>query len=491
MQWFPRSLLWRTFVIIAVLMFVSVLAWVQLFRFYEREPRARQISQQIIAILNLTRAALISSRPEARSALMREISSTEQIEIYPVEANERLESSPAPARPIATLVEALVREKAGGATRFAFRRNGEEGLWVSFRIDEDEYWIRMGRERIEPPPPWDWLGWGALAVALALLGAYWLVRRVTQPLRSLASAARAVGRGEPAPKQEEAGAREIVEVAHAFNQMAQDLKSQETNRALVLAGISHDLRTPLARLRLGVEMSSDATFRDGMVADIEQMDAVIGQFLEFARAGKDESRPGEEVDLTALAAELAAHYTSLSHHVTTVAPDDVLDDAQDVVKAIARPAPLKRALMNLIDNALRYAVPRATQPLDAGMDASGKAMGTDRDLSAAGTQANGINANHLAQIEIVVTRSAQQAMIEIRDRGPGIPPADVERVKQPFTRLDEARGSNDGTVDSAQGGSGLGLAIVDRIVRQSAGRFDLLPREGGGLIARISLARAS
>ncbi len=488
MQWFPRSLLWRTFVIIAVLMFVSVLAWVQLFRFYEREPRARQISQQIIAILNLTRAALISSRPEARSALMREISATEQIEIYPVEPNEKLESAPAPARPIAVLVEALVREKAGAATRFAFRRNGEEGLWVSFRIDEDEYWMRMSRERIEPPLPWDWLGWGALAVSIALLGAYWLVRRVTQPLRSLASAARAVGRGEPAPRQEETGAREMIEVAHAFNQMAQDLKSQEANRALVLAGISHDLRTPLSRLRLGIEMSSDATFRDGMVADIEQMDAVIGQFLEFARAGRDESRPGEEVDLTALAAELTAHYASLAHPVTTAAPTEAPGDTENAVKAIARPAPLKRALMNLIDNALRYAVPRSSQPETTGADADAEGgAGTARTRA----EPEAIATTTPALIEIAVSRTAQQAMIEIRDRGPGIPLADVERVKQPFTRLDEARGSNDGTVDSAQGGSGLGLAIVDRIVRQCDGRFELLPRDGGGLIARITLAVAS
>ena len=486
MQWVPRSLLWRTFVIIAVLMFVSVLAWVQLFRFYEREPRARQISQQIIAILNLTRAALISSRPEARSALMREISATEQIEIYPVEANEKLESPPAPARPIAVLVEALVREKAGAATRFAFRRNGEEGLWVSFRIDEDEYWVRMARERIEPPLPWDWLGWGALAVSLALLGAYWLVRRVTQPLRSLASAARAVGRGEPAPMQEETGAREMIEVARAFNQMAQDLKSQEANRALVLAGISHDLRTPLSRLRLGVEMSSDTTFRDGMVADIEQMDAVIGQFLEFARAGRDESRPGEEVDLTDLAAELTAHYANLAHRVTIAAPTETRGDGQTAVKAIARPAPLKRALMNLIDNALRYAVPRiGSQTGTTGADEDAGA-GAARTRAEAETMATTTS----ALIEIFVSRTAQQAMIEIRDRGPGIPPADVERVKQPFTRLDEARGSNDGTVDSAQGGSGLGLAIVDRIVRQCDGKFDLLPREGGGLIARITLSVA-
>lgn len=456
--WLPRSLLWRTFVIIAVLLLVSVLAWVQLFRFYEREPRARQISQQIIAILNLTRAALVSSRPEARSALMREISAAEQIEIYPVEANEKLDAGP--PRAIAGLVEALVREKAGAATRFALRRNGEEGLWVSFRIDEDEYWVRMQRERLEPPLPWDWLGWGALAVVLALIGAYWLVRRVTEPLRSLATAARAVGRGESAPQLREEGAREIVEVAHAFNQMTQDLQSQESNRALVLAGISHDLRTPLARLRLGVEMSGETSLRDGMVADIEQMDAVIGQFLEFARAGRNEGRPGEAVDLCALAADLRAHYVSLGHHVTLDAgnTEDTEDteDTESAVSAIARPAALKRALMNLIDNALRYA-----------------------------------GGNQTPQIDIAVTRSATAATIDIRDRGPGIPVDQAERLKQPFTRLDEARGSSDGGVDSAQGGAGLGLAIVDRIVRQSHGRFDLLPRDGGGLIARISLPAAA
>ena len=444
----PRSLLWRTFAVIALLLIVSLIAWVQLFRFYEREPRARQVAQQIVAILNLTRAALVSSRPEARDALMREISATERIEIYPAEAGEQLE--PAPDRPVPRLIAALVRDNAGADTRFAFRRNGIDGLWVSFRIDEDEYWVRMRRERIEPPVPWDWLGWAGLALLLSLIGAYFLVLRITQPLRALASAARAVGRGEPAPPLPEAGAREIAEVAGAFNQMTQDLKQQEENRALVLAGISHDLRTPLARLRLGVEMGSDTTFRDGMVADIEQMDQVIGQFLDFARAGRDERMLTEtELDLTELAQELFNHYTSLGHAVTLDTPVPVY--------ASLRPAALKRALMNLIDNALRY--------------------GGTGDAAPA--------------IEIAVAQgdaaSTASAVIEIRDRGRGIPPASAERLKQPFTRLDEARGSSDGTIEGQQGGSGLGLAIVDRIVRQHGGKFNLLPRQGGGLMARITL----
>ena len=460
----PRSLLWRTFAIIALLLIVSVIAWVQLFRFYEREPRAQQVSQQIIAILNLTRAALVSSRPEARDALMREISATERVEIYAVEANEQLE--PAPDLALARMVEALVREKAGAGTRFAFRRNGVAGLWVSFRIDEDEYWVRMERERIDPPLPWDWLGWAALALLVSLVGAYFLVLHITQPLRALAGAARAVGRGEPAPQLPEAGAREIAEVAGAFNQMTQDLKTQEENRALVLAGISHDLRTPLARLRLGVEMSSDTTFRDGMVADIEQMDQVIGQFLDFARAGRDESTlTATEIDLTDLAAELHSHYSSLGHQLTLDTPLPVY--------AHLRPAALKRALMNLIDNALRYGSANGAAPAIEIAVMQGEASAPSSAPSVTPTS--------------TPSSAASSAIIEIRDRGPGIPPASAERLKQPFTRLDAARGSSDGSIEGQQGGSGLGLAIVDRIVRQHGGKFDLLPRAGGGLVARITL----
>ena len=177
---------------------------------------------------------------------------------------------------------------------------------------------------------------------------------------------------------------------------------------------------------------------------------MIGQFLDFARAGRDESSLTEtELDLTELGAELHAHYSSLGHHITLDMPAPVY--------AHLRPAALKRALMNLIENALRYA---------------------------------GVNGAPPA-IEIAVMQSSatspSAAIIDIRDRGPGIPPKSAERLKQPFTRLDEARGSSDGTVEGKQGGAGLGLAIVDRIVRQHGGRFDLLPREGGGLTARITL----
>ncbi|HEY4372094.1 MAG TPA: ATP-binding protein [Burkholderiales bacterium] len=447
MRFLPQSLLWRTFLLMALLLGLSVVSWVQIFRVYEREPRSVQVATQIAAIVNLTRAALISSKPENRSYLLGELSQSEQIEIYPVESGEVLE--PLGQRPVFRRIEELLRDKLGAETRFASARNGLAGVWVSFAIEEDEYWVRLRRDRVDPNPPQQWLGWGAAALLLALIGAYFIVWTVNRPLKGLTQAARAVGRGENPPKLEEAGATEIQALASAFNQMASDLKAADDNRTLILAGISHDLRTPLARLRLGTEMSSDTTFRDGMVADIEQIDGIIGQFLDFARSGQDEATPLGPVDLAELAQELRAHYESHGHPVR-------LEGAEAPLTIQGRRPALKRALHNLIDNALRY---------------SGDAEGH-------------------ADITLRVGAERRLAFFEVLDRGPGVPTDQAERLKQPFTRLDVARGTADGSESGAQGGSGLGLAIVDRIAHQHGGRFELRAREGGGLNARLTLARS-
>jgi two-component system osmolarity sensor histidine kinase EnvZ len=442
----PQSLLWRTFWLIALLLALSVAAWLQIFRLYEREPRSVQIATQIAAIVNLTRAALVSSKPENRAYLLGEISQSEQIEIYLAETGEALE--PWPQRPVLLRIAELLHEKIGAQTRLAFSRNSLPGVWVSFKIEDDEYWVRLSRDRIDPNPPLQWAGWGMAALLMALVGAYFIVWTIDRPVKRLTAAARAVGRGENAPPVPERGAAEIRALAASFNQMASDLKAADANRALILAGISHDLRTPLARLRLGVEMSSDNTFRDGMVADIEQMDAIIGQFLDFARSGQDENSPAGPVDLHQLAQEVASHYEG---HGTAVQLD--LGEVPVVVEG-RRPA-LKRAVHNLIDNALRYS-----------LDEDGR-----------------------ADITVRVGTDEHDALIEVLDRGPGVPPEEAERLKQPFTRLDVARGTADGSEGGAQGGSGLGLAIIDRIAQQHGGRFALLQRTGGGLNARITLPR--
>ncbi len=429
MRLWPRSLLWRTFILLAVLVIVTTVGWFQIFRSYEREPRARQISQNLISVVNLIRTALITSQPDKRRDLLSEIAERERIQVYPSEPGERV--VPLPDLPLLRLVSEAVSKSLGPDTRFAIEREGQPGLWVSFHIDEDEYWVRVPRERIERQIALRWLGWGALVLALSLLAAYFLVSRLNRPLKALASAASAIGKGKMPEPVPESGPEEIRMLSHAFNQMSKGLARLDADRALILAGVSHDLRTPLSRLRLGLEMSgADPQLREGMTADIEEMDRTINQFLDFART--DGGEPAQSADLAAIAAEVAEHYRRRGRSITT--------DFSAVPELPLQVMSMRRVVLNLIDNALRYG---------------------ERDVS------------------VAVRAEDGAAVLEVADRGPGIPESEAERLKQPFTRLEVAR--------SDKGGAGLGLAIVERVVRAHRGRFELLAREGGGLVARIRL----
>src|SRR6266851_139235 len=398
MTLWPRSLLWRTFILLAALVVATTAAWFEIFRASEIEPRARQISQNLVSIVNITRTALVNSQPELRRELLSELAEREGIQVYTAEPGER---------------------------------EGKPGLWLSFHIDDDEYWLHIPRERIERQIALRWLGWGALALVLSLLAAYFLVSRLNRPLRALAQAAGAIGKGKIPDPVPESGPQEIRTLSHAFNQMSKDLARLDADRALILAGVSHDLRTPLSRLRLGLEMSgADPQLREGMTDDIEEIDRTINQFLDFART--DGGEPSQSADLAAIASEIAEHYRRRGKSVAT--------DFSGVPELPVQAMSMRRVVQNLIDNALRYG---------------------ERDVS------------------VAVRAEDGAVVLEVADRGPGIPASEVERLKQPFTRLEVAR--------SDKGGAGLGLAIVERVVRAHRGRFELLAREGGGLVARISL----
>ncbi len=434
MKLLPRSLLWRTFLLVALLMLLSVVAWFAIFRSYEREPRARQLAQTLVSVANLTRAALISARVEARRELLRELSDREGIHIYPAEADDRVK--PLPDSAFLHRVEALVKEFLGSETRLTLEREGEEALFVSFRIDdsaESEYWVALPRERIERIFPLSWIGWGAAALLLSLAGAWLIVFRITRPLKTLELAARKVGAGETPLRLEENGPTEIATVSRAFNQMGADLAQIDQDRALILAGISHDLRTPLTRLRMGIEMAANDALRAGMIADVEEMDKTIGQFLDFARSEGGEAP--QDTDLVALLEELAMQYRRRGCQVDAVVPSMP-------ALACVRPQTLRRAINNLVDNALRYADNRQA-------------------------------------VKLTLACKGKTFCIEVHDHGPGIPESETERMKRPFTRLETARSNTTG--------AGLGLAIVDRIARVHGGRLDLVARPAGGLIARITL----
>jgi two-component system osmolarity sensor histidine kinase EnvZ len=435
MRLLPRSLLWRTFLFVALLMMLSVAAWFAIFSTYEREPRARQLAQTLVSVANLTRAALISARPAARRELLRDLSEREGIHIYPADVTDRVE--PLPDFAFLIRVEELVREQLGPSTRLTLEREGERALFVNFRIDEGDegdFWLALPRERIERVFPLGWLGWGVAALLLSLAGAWLIVFRITRPLKALQQAARKVGAGETPARLDEGGPTELATVAHAFNQMSTDLAQLDQDRALILAGISHDLRTPLTRLRMGIEMAADEDLREGMIADVEEMDKTIGQFLDFARSEGGETP--QEVDVAVLLADLATQYRRRGFSVDFAAPPT------PATLPAARPQALRRAVSNLVDNALRY-------------------VGSE------------------SPVELGLVLAAGEISIEVRDRGPGIPPAEVERLKRPFARLETARTNT--------AGAGLGLAIVDRVARSHNGHLELLPRAGGGLVARLAL----
>ena len=244
MKSWPRSLLWRTFLLVALLMLLSVLAWFTIFRAYQEEPRARQMAQLIVSVVNLTRSAIINAAPERRRDLLRDLSDREGIHIYPFDSDEVV--APLDEQPLLQSVEAHLQRELGPKTQLALERNGERAVFISFSIDdgeENEYWVALPRERIEHVLHRQWLGWGLAALLLSLSGAYLIVFSVTRPLRALSRAAQEIGRGrQPAPLPE-AGPSEIIDVARAFNQMSADLARLDSDRALILAGVSHELPT--------------------------------------------------------------------------------------------------------------------------------------------------------------------------------------------------------------------------------------------------------
>ena len=309
-------------------------------------------------------------------------------------------------------------------------------LWVRLPAAASVYWIGFPL----PPRPGEagepsraLLISGVLALAL-IVAAFVFARYLSRPLRQLEAAVAHVGSGTTPAPLPESGPSEIAAVNRGFNTMLANLRQIERDRAVLLAGVSHDLRTPLARLRLGLELAStDPATRAGMIADIEEMDRVIGQFLDFARG--EESAALEMRDLNALVQGIAARYAGNGR--------DVRFAAGPLAPFPMRPTAIARLVGNLVDNALAYGAP---------------------------------------PVEISTLASGRDAVIDVADRGPGIAGVDVERLKQPFTRATDSRSRDDGAA-----GAGLGLAIVDRIARLHGGRFDLLPREGGGTIARVTL----
>lgn len=432
MKLLPRTLLARLLLLIALLLAISIYASLKIFDYFDREPRATAAALQAITIVNYTRASLIASHEDRRIALLSELSGREGVRVYAADFLEDIE--PLPDDVFINLIANKIRERLGVETIITVNHYGIPGLWISFNVDQDDFWVVIPRIQVDRPFPWHWLGWGAVVGLLSLLGAYLIASRINRPLNLLVYAADRLRNGEPAPRLPEDSMDELQAVSKTFNEMAESLMRLDNERTLLLAGVSHDIRTPLARLRIAVELLPDEScesLKTGMIEDIADMDNIIHQFLDFVRG--IEGEPTKMTDINAL-------LTALAERQARAGRDLKLKLCSTYFIPL-RPLAMQRLLDNLVGNAYTYAKGNVT-------------------------------------VEAKIT--ADNIVISVLDNGPGIPEEHAERLLRPFERMDGARNKN-------EGGSGLGLAICNRIAKLHGGSLELINRPEGGLEARLKL----
>jgi signal transduction histidine kinase len=284
-----------------------------------------------------------------------------------------------------------------------------------------------------PSAPWPFVGALAVMAVVVVLTSIWAVGRVTAPLGVIARAAERLGRDVNAPPIAEAGTSEMRRAAQSFNQMQQRVRRLLDDRTRMLAALSHDLRTPLTLLRLRTEGLQEADERERMLATIGELDAMVGASLSFAR-DQAMAETWRRTELAALVAAIVDDMAEAGLKVTMAPAEPVVLECQ--------PGALRRALVNLIDNAVKY--------------------------------------GETAHVAIAV--SASTVRIDIDDAGPGIPDADLQRVFEPFHRLEQSRSRE-------TGGTGLGLSIALSIVQAHGGAITLANRAEGGLRASVLLPR--
>ncbi|MDN7848953.1 ATP-binding protein [Burkholderia seminalis] len=429
----PRSLLARNIALLVALVALSLVCSLGVLLHYVQRPRIERASIIFSDYVQLLDRALADMPPDAGRTLVAQLGGR---------------ASPPPAAPPhAPDLAAFFRTWQRDVFMQALERHLPSDLPARWQSGDDErLWIRL---HAAGSPVWVPLPMAAdaqasgittalvLSVALALLAAltgYLIQLHLNRPLDALARAAQRVSAGERPPPLPTDGPTEIADVSRAFNRMADALQQADATRSLMLAGVSHDIRTPLTKLRLAIAMALPRGTHDTLTASTEhyldQIDTILQQFMDYAGSGERETP--QTGDLNALIGQLVADFAGLGHAFE-------FDDG-DVPAFAFRPIGLMRLLMNLMQNAVVY-----------GRTGLGVRTWTEHGI----------------------------AYAVVSDRGNGVCAAELERLKAPFSRGANARGH--------AGGTGLGLAIVERIARLHGGSLTFRDRDGGGLEAVVAL----
>jgi len=426
----PKSAVWRTTLVISIVLLVSQYLSLAFFWWNLYLPEMRQHGHYVAVNLALLRNAEsdVLQNPQALE-MQAWIEKATGIEIIRnPEEFPTLKDKPFAEFFTQELEEQLRRELHEPVDVY-FEFKPTPRLWMYIPSMKD-VWVREPLLFFAQYNPFIIIAWVIGVPIMAIMGIVILVRQLNRPLKRLELAARRVAKGQHATMLEtKRGPSEIRAVNAAFNQMTLEIQQAAKDRTVMLAGISHDLRTPLTRLRLTAEMMSDKELAEGMILDIEDMDAILEQFIAFMRDGSDEAL--EPCDINGILSEVAAQFSQQTHIEFEPTP-------QLPLIAVRRTA-IKRLVGNLVNNALRYAQP---------------------------------------PIELSATYNREYLQISVRDHGAGIEESKIPELLQPFVRGESARTTQ---------GSGLGLAIVARIVKMHKGLLDIKNHPDGGLQITVSL----
>ncbi len=426
MKILPRSAFGQTVLLLGVLLMINQIVSFVSVSLYIIQPSTQQINELLakqvrVVFIDIKDAELSPAMAEAfhretgigvyreRDAMKLGLQDALFLEFRSLQMSELLDGP------------AEVRISQGDQYLFWIRPPQAPSLWVKIPLS--------GLEEANFSPLLFFL---VILSVLSVAGGWIFVRQLNRPLHALQQAAEEVGRGDFPEPLVEAGTSEIVAVTQAFNHMSKGIKQLEEDRNLLMAGISHDLRTPLTRIRLCTEMmsSEDDFLKEGIESDIDDMNSIIDQFIDYIR--HDSKDKAEMADLNVLVDDVVHAETPTDRNVEFI--------GNDCPHIPLRYVAIKRAVANLIQNAIRY---------------------TDGKI----TIETGVENKHFAYICV-------------RDEGSGIDDSEIERLFQPFTQGDKARGTE---------GSGLGLAIIKRIVDTHNGQVILSNRPEGGLQAKVLL----
>jgi two-component system osmolarity sensor histidine kinase EnvZ len=428
---YPRSLFWRLAGVTVLAMLLSLASVVALFSYNRLQMVGINVAEQCGELLANAEGQLDGLSPDEQADWIDDSQPPYAAHLRHLDNREAPPRTALPHTQLSRAIASAIRKRLAGIGDIRESDPPRRQLWVQVDVVGKTYWLVIPMGRYRGDPTWQFAVAAGVFTLVSLLLAALVAWHINRPLRDLRLAAGQLGRGEQPMPLPEAGPLEVKELSASFNRMLADLDANERERNVMLAGISHDLRTPLARLRLGVEMMSDDSLQDGMREDVDDIERILSQFIAFARGlGEEEAT---DTDPAGLVRSLLTRYAREGCQIELD-----LDDDLPLIKA--RPLALSRAIANLIDNARRYGEP---------------------------------------PLSLHVRRDGNWVLFEMADHGPGIPADQLDEALKPFHRLDGAR--------RADGGSGLGFAIVDRITRLHRGTLQLRNRDGGGLLVELRI----